>query len=294
MIKEIAAKQIITKTKNVDGWFGIVYNTNFYRGCPHQCIYCDSRSDCYHIENFNDIEVKINAPLLLEKELKSRKIRATIGTGAMSDPYLLVEKQYRITRKCLEVIDKYAFPVCLITKSNLVLDDIDLLASINKKTKATVLFTITTTSDELASILEPGASRPSKRLEAMKLLSERGIYCGVLMMPILPFILDNENNVKKIIEEVKENGGSFIIPYFGVTLRDKQRQHFYAMLDRHFPKVKERYIGTFGDRYECSSPNSQKLYQLFRKECQRSGLLCTMKKIPTWEKEHNTSQLALF
>ncbi len=293
MIKEIESKTILSKNKKPLSWFGITYNTNFYRGCPHSCIYCDSRSECYKIENFDNIEVKVNAPILLEKELSRKKAFGTIGTGAMSDSYLPLEKTYRITRRCLEIIDKYEYPVTVITKSDLVLEDIELLDSINKKTKATVIFTITTTDDALAKIIEPNAPSPSRRLEAIRKLSEMGIYVGVTMMPILPYINDNIENIISIVNKVADNGGKFIVPMFGVTLRDRQREYFYKKLDENFPGIKEKYIKTYREYYACYSKRYKELNYALKVECAKRGIISEMSKVESMERIEKDFQLGL-
>ncbi|MCJ7717941.1 MAG: radical SAM protein, partial [Anaerolineales bacterium] len=191
MIEEITAKTILNHVKQPDPWFGLKYNMNLYRGCQHQCIYCDSRSDCYRIEDFSKIQVKTNALELLEDVLPRKRIRGTIGFGSMNDPYMPVEREYRLTGKSLEIISTHEFPVHILTKSDLVLRDIDLLKEINGVYTA-VSFTITTADDELARILEPGAPLPSLRFQAMRELADAGILTGVTMMPILPFLEDSE------------------------------------------------------------------------------------------------------
>jgi DNA repair photolyase len=294
MIKEITAKSILIKTKSSGSWFNIRYNMNLYRGCSHKCIYCDSRSECYQIENFDDILVKTNAPELINKELARYRTKGTIGTGAMSDPYVHIEKKYKLTQKALMLIDAYKYPVTIITKSDLVLRDINILESINKYTQATVIFTITSTDDKLAKIIEPYAPLPSKRLIAMKELSDRGIYTGVLMMPILPFINDTEDNIKKIVKECSLNGASFIIPSFGVTLRDRQRDYYYNELDKHFPSLKEKYQTKYKNYYNARSPHYNKLKKIFITECNKYQIIHDMKLVKTWEKQNSVAQLNLF
>ena len=293
MINEIETKTILSKNKKPLSWFGITYNTNFYRGCPHSCIYCDSRSECYKVNNFDDIEIKINAPILLEKELSKRREYGTIGTGAMSDSYLPLERDYRITRKCLEVIEKYEYPVTIITKSDLVLDDIEMLVRINGKAKATVIFTITTTDDNLAKLIEPNAPSPTRRLKAMKELSDRGIYVGVTMMPILPFINDNVENIVSIVNRVAECGGKFIIPMFGVTLRDRQRKYFYDRLDESFQGTKEKYMKTYKEYYSCYSKKYNELGNAFKSECLKNGIVSEMNKVESYERLERNIQLGL-
>lgn len=271
MIHEIEAKKILSHSKKPDPYFGIKYNMNIYRGCQHRCIYCDSRSECYQIENFDDLLVKVNAVDLLQDELPRKRVKGTIGTGSMSDPYTYIEHKYQLTRRSLEVIAQQHFPVHIITKSNMVERDVDLLQEINR-TYAAVSFTITTTDDELAKKIEPGAPVPSKRLQAMKRLADAGVYVGVTMMPILPFITDTAQNIQKIIQMAREHGAQYILPWFGVTLRDRQRQYFYQQLDRLFPSVKGQYQKMFGNNYGCNSKRAKYLKEIFKKSCEEYGL----------------------
>src|SRR5512136_875013 len=191
MIKEIQAQVLLSSAKRPDPWFGIKYTMNLYRGCQHQCIYCDSRSECYQIENFADILIKANAIDLLRKELARKRVRGTVGTGSMNDPYMPLEATVNLTRRALEVIAEFRFPVHIITKSALVLRDLDLLKEIGRL-YAAVTFTITTYDDGLSKMLEPGAPVSSRRLAAMQTLSAAGILTGVALMPVLPFIEDTE------------------------------------------------------------------------------------------------------
>jgi DNA repair photolyase len=271
MIKPIQAKVMLSHVKQPDTWFGLKYNMNLYRGCQHQCIYCDSRSECYQIENFSDILVKENAIDLLENELARKRVKGTIGTGSMNDPYMPVEAKLKLTRRALERIAWYRFPVHVITKSDLVLRDLDLLRQINEVYTA-VSFTITTADDQLAKKLEPGASPPSARFRAMKILADNGILTGITMMPILPFIQDNEENITEIVTQAHENGAAYILPSFGVTLRDRQRTYYYDKLDRHFPGLRQKYERQFGNQYFAPANNYERLKTLFEALCQRYGI----------------------
>ena len=268
MIREIHAKSILNTFPQRDDWFGIKYNMNLYRGCQHQCIYCDSRSECYQIENFSDILVKVNAVDLLEDTLSRKRVKDTIGTGSMNDPYMPVEKKYNLTGQALQVIARYRFPLHVITKSDLVLRDLDTLQQINQ-VYAAVSFTLTTTDDQLAKKLEPGAPSPSARLAAMNKLAANGILTGVTMMPILPFIEDNVENVKRIIELAAENGASYILPVFGMSLRDRQRQYYYEKLDKLFPGIREKYEQAYGNAYRVSCPNWRQLEEIFDQTTER-------------------------
>jgi len=290
MIKEITARTLLSSSKHPDPWFGVKYTMNLYRGCQHQCIYCDSRSECYQIEDFADILVKANAIELLKKELPSKRARGTIGLGSMNDCYMPVEERYRLTRQALELVARHRFPVHIITKSDLVLRDTDLLAEIGK-IYAAVSFTITTTDDELAAKLEPGAPSPSRRYQAIKTLSDQGIYTGITLMPVLPFIEDNVANTSAIVDRAREAGAKYIIASFGMTMRDRQRAYYYDHLDRLFPGLREKYEKRFGDQYSCGAPNAGNLEKTFREACARHGIATRMIQFTT---ESPQLQLGLF
>ena len=251
------------------------YGMNQYRGCTHGCIYCDSRSRCYQFTHpFEDIEVKRNAPILLEKALKSKRRRCMIGTGSMSDPYMHCEETLRLTRSCLEILLKYGFGATVQTKSDRILRDIDLLDAINRKAKCVVQMTLTTWDDDLCGIIEPNVCNTRRRVEVLEVMRDRGIPTIVWLEPILPFINDTEENVAAILEACVRAGVKGIICFgMGLTLREGDREYYYAALDRHFPGLKERYIRQYGNAYEISSPNSKALMELLRCVCRKNGLL---------------------
>lgn len=273
---------------------------NLYRGCTHGCIYCDSRSTCYQMGHpFEDVEVKCNAPALLEDALRRKRSRCMIGTGSMSDPYLPIEKTERLMRRCLELIDRYDFGVSLLTKSNLVLRDSDLLQSINAKTKAVVCTTFTTFDEDLCRILEPNVATTRQRFEMLRAMREAGIHTGVWLCPILPFLNDTEENLRGLLGYCFDAGVEVIMNFgMGVTLRDGDRQYFYQKLDEHFPGMKERYIRAFGDSYQCASPNSNKLMKIFRDECRAHGVICdpdaAFAYLTRFEDRCSAGQLRLF
>ncbi|MDR1054728.1 MAG: radical SAM protein [Prevotellaceae bacterium] len=271
-MRYIKTKSILSKLKEQDTWFGITYNMNLYRGCQHGCIYCDTRSECYRIGDISQISVKQNALELLPKELYSkRNNRATLGTGSMNDPYMPIEKELQLTRRALQIIANEKFPVHIITKSNLVERDTDVLQDISK-TYAAISFTITSADDSLSRKIEPHAPPTSERFKAMKLLADKGIYVGITLMPILPFINDTKENIVAIIQQAKECGASYIIPMFGVTLRKGSREYFYKALEVNFAGFKEKYESQFGEQYECFSPNYRVLNDTFRELCIRLGI----------------------
>lgn len=290
MIEEIQAKVLLSHVKQPDTWFGLKYNMNLYRGCQHQCIYCDSRSECYRIENFDtEVLVKANAIELLRKELARKRVKGTIGTGSMNDSYMPVEGKLNLTGRALKVIAEFGFPVHIVTKSDLVLRDLDTLCEINRR-YAAVSFTITTTDDELARKLEPGAPLVSDRLKAMMVLAEQGIYTGITMMPILPFIEDDEANIADIVKKAHEHGAAYFIPWFGMSLRDRQRAHYYDKLDKLFPGMRGKYESKFGDQYHCAANDADRLAEVFSDLCGQYGIATRIKR---YEPETAT-QLSLF
>ncbi len=293
MIKEIHAKTILNHVKQPDDWFGLKYNMNLYRGCQHQCIYCDSRSACYQIENFADIHVKVNAIDLLADALPRKRVRGTIGFGSMNDPYMPIERKYQLCRRALEVIAENRFPVHIITKSDLALRDLELLQQINADTYAAVSFTITTADDELARKIEPGAPLSSARFAAMKTFSDAGIHTGVMMMPVLPFIADTLENVDALLKLAHAAGADYILPWFGLTLREGSREYFYAKLDRLFPGIQQQYARQFGLRYECNSPDAKTLYARFTELRKKYGITDRMTVFTPEKVVKKTAQLRL-
>ena len=260
---------------NAKGILSAQNGMNVYRGCTHGCIYCDSRSVCYHMEHaFEDIEVKQNAPELLEKALRAKRRKCMIGTGAMCDPYLHCEKDLQITRKCLEVIDRYGFGVSLLTKSDLVLRDLPLLKSIHQKAKCVVQMTLTTADEALCRIVEPHVCGTARRVEVLRVLREEGIPTVVWFCPVLPFLNDTEENVRAILNACFEVGVRGVLSFgMGLTLREGDREYFYQQLDRHFPGLKQRYVRAFGLSYECPSPRTDELMALFDRECELHGVM---------------------
>ncbi len=271
MIHEVTARTLLTSAQRPDPWFGIKYTMNLYRGCPHQCIYCDSRSECYQIENFADVLVKVNAIDLLKKELPRKRVKGTIGTGSMSDPYLPLEATRRLTAQALEVIAAQQFPVHVLTKSDLVLRDLETLRAIGQL-YAAISFTITTADDELGKKVEPGAPLVSRRFAAMARLAGASLLTGVLLMPVLPFIEDNPENIRAIVTRAKECGASYILASFGMTLRDRQRAYYYAQLNRLFPGLQQQYERQYGNRYSAPARGAARLEQVFKETCERHGI----------------------
>lgn len=271
---------------------------NLYRGCQHGCIYCDARSKCYQINHiFEDIEVKRNAPRLLESALKTKRRPCMIGTGSMSDPYIPLEMELELTRRCLEIIEKHGFGVTLLTKSDRVLRDLDLLARIHAKAKAVVQMTMTTFDEELCRILEPNVSTTRQRFEALKTFQAAGIPTVVWLCPLVPFLNDTPENLLGILDYCQDAGVRGIVNFgMGLTLREGNREYFYRKLDAHFPGLKEHYIRTYGNDYELPSPRAKELEMLFRRECRRRGILADKEEVFRYLNtlEEKQEQLSLF
>lgn len=264
----VDAKGILTSNSGMHGM-------NIYRGCTHGCIYCDSRSKCYQFtHDFEDIEVKQNAPGLLEMALKSKRKKCMIGTGAMSDPYMHCEEKLELTRKCLEIISRYEFGLAIQTKSDRIMRDIDLLDEINQKAKCVVQMTLTTYDDALCKIIEPNVCNTKRRIEVLEEMQKRGIPTVVWITPILPFINDTAENITSILNECVRVGVKGIIDFgMGLTLREGDREYYYAALDKYFPGLKEKYITHYGNSYELPSPNAKELRTIFRNICRSAGII---------------------
>lgn len=253
---------------------------NLYRGCTHGCIYCDSRSRCYGMEHaFEDIEVKQNAPELLEKALRSKRKKCMIGTGAMCDPYMHCEEALKLTRRCLELIDFYEYGLAIQTKSDRILRDLDLLKSINEKAKCVVQMTLTTFDEDLCRILEPNVCTTRRRAEVLEICRDNGIPTVVWLSPILPYINDTRENLEGLLDYcIKAKVQGIICFGMGVTMREGNREYFYNALDRHFPGLKERYQRRYGSAYELTSERNGELMQYFHEVCRKNGMLHTVKE----------------
>ncbi|ADU22258.1 MULTISPECIES: SPL family radical SAM protein [Ruminococcus] len=290
----IKAKTILQKCKDTS-WFGNDYNMNLYRGCCHGCIYCDSRSDCYQIEDFDKVRAKDNALMILRDELRRKVKSGVIGTGSMSDPYNPFERDERLTEKSLMIIDAYGFGITVITKSPLITRDIHLYKQIAEHSPVLCKMTITTADDKLSRLVEPRVAASSERFDALARMSDAGVFTGITLMPVLPFIEDTEDNIRTIVRRAHECGVRCIYPAFGMTLRSGNREYFYQKLDESFSGLKDQYIRRYGNRYECPSPNAKKLWQVFTEECVRYGILYEMKAIiNAYKAGYEDGQLSFF
>lgn len=283
---------------NVKGILSSTNGMNIYRGCTHGCIYCDSRSACYQMKHaFEDIEVKQNASELLENTLRHKRKKCMISTGAMCDPYMHCEEKHGLTRKCLEIIDRYGFGVAIQTKSDRILRDLDILRSINTKAKCVAEMTLTTYDEDLCKILEPNVCTTKRRYETLKAFQANGIPTVVWLSPVLPFINDTEKNLRGILDYCFDVGVKGIICFnIGTTMREGDREYFYAALDHHFPGLKQRYINKFGYSYECISDNNKELMEIFHSECEANNVMHDVDQIFGYlhEFQKYDGQLSLF
>ena len=282
------------------GILSVKNGMNLYRGCSHGCIYCDSRSKCYHMEHmFEDIEVKENAIELLESALKRKRQKCMIGTGSMTDPYIPLEMELGNVRKALSLIYEYGFGFTVITKSNRILRDIDLLQKINERTKCVVQMTLTTHDEELCKKIEPNVSTTRERFEVLRKMRDAGVPTVVWLSPILPYINDTKDNIMGILDMCIEAKVYGIICFgMGLTLRDGNREYFYEQLDKWFPNLKEKYMRQFGNQYVIDSPNNDKLMQLFHQRCSENGIVHNNGQIfeylQTFEDKQAARQLSLW
>ena len=273
---------------------------NLYRGCSHGCIYCDSRSRIYNMDHdFEDIAVKENAIELLQKTLKGKREKCMIGTGSMTDPYIPLENDLNYIRKSLELIYRYGFGFTCITKSDLVLRDLELIKKINEKTKAVIQMTMTTYDEDLCRKLEPNVAGTYRRFEVLKKLSDNNIPTIVWLCPILPFINDTDDNINGILDYCIDANVKGIICFgMGTTLREGNREYFYKKLDDDFPGIKDKYIKTYGNSYGLESPNSRRLMRIFKKRTEEHGMMNDpgeiFKYLHEFPKKESTRQTTLF
>lgn len=292
----IPAKTIVTRTKSTE-WFGIDYNMNIYKGCCHGCIYCDSRSSCYRIDDFDRVRIKENALQIIRDDLRRKVKKGVVGTGAMSDPYNPFEEKEELTRHALELVDAFGFGAAIATKSSLICRDIDILHEIAEHSPVLGKITITTPHDEISKKIEPHVNPSSKRFETVEKLNHDGIFTGILMMPVLPYIEDSMEDMLLLVKRAHEAGARFIFAQFGMTLRENQRIWYYEKLKEIFPDVDyvSQYQKRYGNYYECRSPQSTKLWKAFVAECEKYGILYDMKSIVhAYKRNYECRQMSLF
>ncbi len=275
----VKTRTIMTKSDQGKKWFGIDYHMNLYKGCSFGCIYCDSRSDCYHINNFDEVKSKVDALEILENELSSKGLRGVVSFGTLSDPYNKEEEKMEITRNALKLILKYGFGVSIDTKSDLILRDIDLLKEIAKKNSVIIKISITTTDDGLARMIEPNVPSSTRRFEVLKKIREAGIFAGVLMTPVLPFLTDKEENIRSMVLKGKEAQANFIFTKMGMNLRTNQRAYYYQKIEELYPGLSSDYEAVYGNKYVCNSLQYRHMMELFLKLCHENEILTDMEEI---------------
>lgn len=292
----LKTRTIMTKSDQGARWFGIDYHMNLYKGCPFGCIYCDSRCETYHIDQFDKVKIKENALEILEEELKSKGKKGVVSFGTLSDPYNPEENDLELTRNALKLILKYGFGVSIDTKSDLILRDIDLLKEIGARNNVIIKISITTYDDELARKIEPNVISSTRRFEVLEELRKNDIYAGVLMTPVLPFLTDTEENILNMITKSKKVGALFIYTKMGMTLKTNQRDYYYNALDILYPGLKEDYITVYGKKHICNTLQYRHLMELFLKRCSEAHILCDMDAIiKDYKKEiPQNEQMSLF
>lgn len=294
--EQIPARHIVTKNKN-NAWFGMDYTMNIYRGCCHGCIYCDSRSSCYQIADFDRVRIKENALTVIRNDLRRKVMPGVIGTGSMSDPYNPYEQKLLLTRHALELIDAFGFGVGIATKSTLLKRDMDILESIREHSPVLCKVTVTTPHDRLSRMIEPDAPSSSERMELIAALSRRNLFAGILLMPVLPFLEDEEEDILRLVAMAGQAGARFIYPAFGMTLRDTQKEWYLDRLEELFPGegLRSRYLKQYGNSYQCASPKAKKLWKVFSAECEKRRILYRMEDIiPAYKRGYEYTQLSLF
>lgn len=292
----IETKQLLIKNKNPNEWFGFDYTVNLYKGCNHGCIYCDSRSQCYRIDNFDQVRAKKDAISILNKELRNKKKKGIVGLGSMSDPYNSFEREERLTQEILKLLDYYGFGVGIHTKSNLVLRDLDLLKRIQTHSQVVVNVTITTSNDELSKKIEPNVCPSNERFEIVKQCKQAGLICGITMTPVLPYITDDIEDLKCLIQKAVESKADYILTYMSVTLRENQRDYYYEKLDELFPGLSFTYKRVYNNRYSCETLKWKENYEYLKKECEKHHILYQMEDIVSLieEQKKEVEQLSLF
>ena len=269
----LTAKSLLTAVHgSMQDFFYADWNMNLYRGCSHGCIYCDSRSACYQIERFDTIRPKENAMQLLERELRAKRSSGVITMGSMSDPYNPLENSLQLTRQALELIKKHRFGAAFTTKSALCARDAELLAAISQHAPVCARLTVTCAEEELCRRIEPNVSPSSQRFAAMRALADQGVFTGVWLNPVLPFLTDTEKNIRGIVRKTAESGGRFCVCFFGMTLRTGNREYFFNALEKGFPGVRSRYLHSYGNAYELVVPHAERLYDAFRDECVKQSI----------------------
>ncbi len=269
----LMAKHLLTPVRgSMNDFYYADWNMNIYRGCSHGCIYCDSRSECYRIDDFDHVRPKMNALALLETELRGKRKSGVITMGSMSDPYNPLEEKLMLTRKALEIIQRRRFGTAFTTKSALCARDADLLAEISRYAPVCARLTITCADDSLSRRIEPHVSVSSERFAAMRTLADNGVFTGTWLNPVLPWLTDSADNIRRIVRMTADHGGRFVVCFFGMTLRTGNREYYFCALEQGFPGMREKYLSRYGNAYELAAPEAERLYEQFREECIKAGI----------------------
>jgi len=270
---------LIRVNGGMDDFFLADWNMNLYRGCSHGCIYCDSRSVCYRLENFDTVQPKPDALAILEAELRGKRRSGVVSMGAMSDPYNPLERELKLTRGALELLLRHGFGAAYTTKSALCARDGELLREISRFAPVCARLTVTCADDALCRRIEPNVSVTTERLAALRSLADAGVYAGVWINPVLPFLTDSEDNLVALLRMSAEAGAQFAVCFFGMTLRTGNREYYFRALERDFPGVRQKYLTAFGNDYECPSPDADRLWEVYRAECDRLGLAYRFREV---------------
>lgn len=290
----ISAKSILSKSRTNE-WFGTDYTMNLYKGCHHGCVYCDSRSECYQIDQFDKVRAKKQAIELLSEELSGKKKKGVVGTGSMSDPYNFFERSQELTLRSLKLFHHFGYGVSIATKSSLVTRDQRILKEIAQHSPVNVSLSVSTMNDELAKKIERSVSPPSQRLEAIRQLAASGVYAGVILMPMLPFLTDDWSTIELIVLKAAEAGAKYVYPFFGMTLRDRQKEHYFRFLAHYFPEILIKYKKSYGHGYYCEIQNQAQIASKFHALCDKLGMEYQMENIiHNYQASYVSSQGTLF
>lgn len=269
--KTIESKTILNIPKFIDDWFISKGGMNLYRGCEHACEYCDGRAEKYQTqEDFGKtVYVKINAPKLFSKEIKKIKEKTIICLGGgVGDSYQKCEERFKLTRQILKIIKNQEYLTLdmqkksnisceILTKSTLVERDIEMIFKINNQSRAIVMFSISSMNDDICKIFEPRASLPKERLNTLKKFSKLGIPTGVMFVPMLPYLSDDEDSIKEVVKDVKNAGANFIL-FGGMTLKEgRQKEHFMRVLQKNYPKLVDKYTQLYKNSGKYGNANSK-------------------------------------
>ncbi len=285
MVREVYARTILNRHRRRDEWFLDDYSVNPYQLCDFNCIYCYIRGSKYGENMRHGLAVKINAPTLLRRELARRASKGEYGFIALSsatEPWMHIEEKYEVTRRCLEVIAKLRFPVHCLTKSTLILRDLDLLEEIDIGAVLPsdlvkighgvfITFSLSTLDEKIAEIFEPYAPRPKERLETLQKVREEGFHAGVAYIPVLPFISDSNKQLEEMVKTAKEFQADYIF-VGALTLYGVGKKLYYKVLEKIFPELVPKYKRLFRISNQPYRSYQLKLEEKARKLCEKLGV----------------------